>query len=163
MIQATGIGILSEVPAHDLRTPALYLRRPALYYRTPALASELITSTARDSFPETVRVLRDLLPLHVTPDLPVFTTTEGQPIEPKTFSDHWYDCLRALGLRVRGLYCTKDTYVSHALQKVGSIEWVEQQTGVAYARSSTMRVAPEPGSRGAATVRGCDRGRGGRN
>ena len=78
-------------------------------------------------------MLRDLLPLHVTPDTPVFTTTEGQPIEPKTFSDHWYDCLRALGLRVRGLYCTKDTYVSHALQKVGSIEWVEQQTGVAYA------------------------------
>lgn len=33
---------------------------------------------------------------------------------------------------MRGLYCTKDTYVSHALQTVGSVEWVEKQTGVAY-------------------------------
>ena len=39
----------------------------------------------------------------VMPDTPVFTTTAGKPIEPKTFSEHWYACLRALGLRVRGL------------------------------------------------------------
>lgn len=39
-------------------------------------------------FPVRSRVLRDLLPPHVTAETPVFTTTEGQPIEPKTFSDH---------------------------------------------------------------------------
>ena len=54
-------------------------------------------------------------------------------IEPKTFSEHWYKCLRALGLRVRGLYCIKGTSTSHALRTVGSVEWVETQTGVAYA------------------------------
>jgi hypothetical protein len=42
----------------------------------------------------------------VTPERPVFTATEGEPIEPKTFSEHWYKCLRAPGLRVRGLYST---------------------------------------------------------
>ncbi len=30
------------------------------------------------------------------------------------------------------LYCTKDTYVSHVLQTVGSVEPVEKQTAVAY-------------------------------
>jgi integrase len=116
----------------DLAEGALYVRRS--YHRYGYHPPKTRSARRRvELFSETVHVLRDLLPLHVTPDLPVFTTTAGQPIEPKTFSDHWYDCLRSLGLRVRGLYCTKDTYVSHALQKVGSIEWVEQQTGVAYA------------------------------
>lgn len=45
----------------------------------------------------------------------------------------WYDCLRALGLRVRGLYCTKDTYVTRALQTVRDPRWVEKQTGVGLA------------------------------
>ena len=35
--------------------------------------------------PETVRVLRALQPLHLTPEMPVFTTTTGAPIEPKPF------------------------------------------------------------------------------
>jgi hypothetical protein len=49
-----------------------------------------------------------LQPLHVGPDKPV-TNTWGAPTEPKTFSRHWYDCLRALGIRQRGLYCSKGT------------------------------------------------------
>lgn len=110
----------------------LYVRRSYHLYRYQAPK----TSSARrtvELFQETVQVLRAILPLHVTPETPVFTTTDGRPIEPKTFSEHWYRCLRALNIRTRGLYCTKDTYVSHALQKVGSVGWVEQQTGVAYA------------------------------
>jgi hypothetical protein len=62
-----------------------------------------------------------------------FTTTTGAPIEPKTFSTHWYACLRALGLRQRGLYCTKDTFVTTALEAGVRIAWLEQQTGVNYA------------------------------
>ncbi|MBI3767601.1 MAG: hypothetical protein HY271_03780 [Deltaproteobacteria bacterium] len=62
-----------------------------------------------------------------------FTSTTGAPIEPKAFSEHWYDCLRALGLRVRGLYCTNDTYVSLALQTVRDPWWVEKETGVTLA------------------------------
>jgi hypothetical protein len=67
-------------------------------------------------FPETVRLLRELQPLQVTPGQPVFTTTTGTPIEPKTFSAHWYGCLRALGIRQHGLYATKDTFVRTALE-----------------------------------------------
>jgi hypothetical protein len=85
-------------------------------------------------FPETIRVLRALAPLHVTPEMPVFTTTEGRLIEPKAFaSRHWYRCLRALGFRVRGIYSTNDTFVTTALQAGVKVAWLEAQTGVAYA------------------------------
>jgi integrase len=83
--------------------------------------------------PETVRVIRAAVPLHVEPTRPLFTTTDGRPIEPKTFSEHWYRCLRALGIRVRGLYCTKNTFVTTALQAGVRIAWLEAQTGVSYA------------------------------
>jgi hypothetical protein len=63
----------------------------------------------------------------------VFTATTGSPIERKVFSAHWYRCLRALGLRVRGIYCTKDTFVSAALTLGAKVAWLEQQTGVSYA------------------------------
>jgi hypothetical protein len=72
--------------------------------------------------------------LHVIPHLPVFTTTEGRPIEPKAFASlYWYRCLRALGFRVRGIYATKDTFVTTALQTNVKVAWLEAQTGVAYA------------------------------
>jgi hypothetical protein len=65
--------------------------------------------------------------------MPVFTTTTSTPIELKAFSRHWYDCLRTFGIRQRGLYCTKDTFVTTALNAGVKIAWLEQQTGVAYA------------------------------
>jgi hypothetical protein len=40
-------------------------------------------------------------------------------------------------VRVRGLYCTKDTYVTTALRTVGDPQWVEKQTGVAL---STLKI-----------------------
>jgi hypothetical protein len=77
--------------------------------------------------------LTALQPLHVRPEQPVFVTTRGTPIEPKTFSAHWHDGLRACGIRQRGLYTTKDTNVTTALSDVGvTPAWIEQQTGVAY-------------------------------
>jgi hypothetical protein len=36
-------------------------------------------------------------------------------VDPHSFTAHWYRCLRALGIRVRGLYATKDTFVSLAM------------------------------------------------
>jgi hypothetical protein len=64
----------------------------------------------------------------------VFTTTEGRPIEPKAFaSRYWYRCLRALGIRVRGIYATKDTFVTTARQANVRVARLEAQTGVAYA------------------------------
>jgi len=81
-----------------------------------------------------VQVLRAIQPLRAEPNDYVFTTTEGKPIEPKAFaSRYWYRCLRALGIRVRGIYCTKDTFVSSALKLGLKVAWLEQQTGVNYA------------------------------
>ena len=65
----------------------------------------------------------------------MFVNTEGKPIEPKHFLvEHWYPCLRALGLRQRGLYCCKDTFVTLALatKRQDVVLWVVEQTGVAY-------------------------------
>ncbi len=73
---------------------------------------------------------RDALPLHLEPTRPLFTTTDGRPIEPKTFAAHWYRCLRSLSIRVRGLYCTKDTFVSLAMTAGAPVAWLEAQTGV---------------------------------
>jgi hypothetical protein len=83
-------------------------------------------------FPETIRLLRALQPLHVEPATPVFPNTRGAPIEPNSLLPHWYAAQRALGLRVRGLYSTKDTFVTTALDAGVKIAWLETQTGVNY-------------------------------
>jgi integrase len=83
-------------------------------------------------FPEVVNVLRDLQPLHVTPEMPVFTNLHGNPVEPNSLLPHWYRCQRSLGIRQRGLYCMKDTFVTTALGVGVKIPWLEQQTGVRY-------------------------------
>jgi len=84
-------------------------------------------------FPETVGLLRQLQPLRVEPTAPVFAHTRGGPIEPNALLPHWYAAQRACGIRVRGLYSTKDTFVSTALELGATNAWLEQQTGVAYA------------------------------
>lgn len=50
----------------------------------------------------------------------------------RAFLPHWYACLRALGIRVRGIYACKDTYISTVLAWK-PIPWIEEQTGVVYA------------------------------
>jgi integrase len=63
--------------------------------------------------PETVRVLSEIQPLRAAPETPVFLNTNGKQIEPRSFlTTHWYACLRALRIRVRGIYSCKDSYIS---------------------------------------------------
>ena len=81
---------------------------------------------------ETVRLLEQIKPARVTPDAPVFINTNGGPVEPNSFLKPWYTCLRALGIRQRGLYAMKDTYISTALTAGVNIAWLEAQTGVRY-------------------------------
>jgi integrase len=121
-----------EVQDFDVTGGRLHVRQSRHLYEVDEPKTR---SAARwiELHPETTRILRDALPLHVTPDRPLFITTDGRPIEPKTFSEHWYKCLRALGIRQRGLYCTKDTFVTTALQAGVRIAWLEAQTGVNYA------------------------------
>lgn len=83
--------------------------------------------------PETVRQLQVIQPLHVEPKSPVFVNTEGKPIVLQTFATwHWNPCLRALGIRTRGIYSCKDTFVSLALTRGVNISWLVGQTGVSY-------------------------------
>ncbi|MDG2307220.1 MAG: tyrosine-type recombinase/integrase [Candidatus Binatia bacterium] len=81
--------------------------------------------------PSTVELLREMQPLHVPPETPVFLNTRGRQINQDSFSEHWDNALRALGLRHRGLYQTKHTYVSLALLASVPIKRLEAQTGVA--------------------------------
>jgi integrase len=117
----------------DLERARLHVQRSRYLY------AEAPTKTAAaeryvELFPSTVEVLHALQPLHIVPTTPVFTTTEGDHIEPKSFSIwHWHRALRSLGIRPRGIYCCKDTFVTTALQAGVRIAWLEQQTGVSYA------------------------------
>src|SRR5262249_3219217 len=99
----------------DLDEEVSYIRRSRHLYEYGEPNTKQAIRTI-DLPPETVRLLRALQPLHATHMTPVFTTTTGEPIEPRTFAGHWYACLRTLGIRQRGLYCTKDTCVTTALQ-----------------------------------------------
>lgn len=80
--------------------------------------------------PELAGLLEQLRPLVPHESDTLFSNTNGKPIEPKSFA-HWYRCLRALKIRVRGAYAMKDTFVSIALMAGSDTQWLEQQTGVA--------------------------------
>ena len=58
---------------------------------------------------------------------------EGRPIEPDVITKHWHCALRALKIRQRGIYATKDTFVTLTLVdgRDDTISWLVQQTGVA--------------------------------
>src|SRR5262245_7677422 len=74
------------------------------------------------------------------------------PIEPNSLLPHWYAAQRALALRVRGLYSTKDTFVTLALgQPEVTPAWLETQTGVAYAtlRRHSVKAMATEGARAA--------------
>ena len=116
----------------DLDRGRLHVRRSRHLWEYGAPKTEGARRTV-ELFPEVVRLLKMIQPLRVTPEMPVFTNTVGQPIEPNSLLPHWYACQRALGIRVRGLYSTKDTFVTTALIAGVKIAWLEQQTGVAYA------------------------------
>ena len=115
----------------DLAAGVLHVRRSRHMWEDNRPKTRSARRTV-ELFPETVRLLQALRPLHVTPDTPVFTNLNGNPIEPNSFLAPWYRCLRALGLRQRGLYCTKDTFVTTALHAGAKPAWLEQQTGVRY-------------------------------
>src|SRR5262249_4304344 len=84
--------------------------------------------------PETTAGLHQMMPLRGEPYMPGFTDVDARAGGPHSFTEHWYRCLRALGIRVRGLYATKDTtFVSLAMTCNANPAWLEQQTGVAWA------------------------------
>jgi integrase len=126
--EATG----SQDGDYDLQAGRLYIRRS----RHLGEVNRPKTRSARrtvELFPTTVQLLAAIRPLHVTPESPMFLNIAGRPLDQQAFTNsHWYDCLRSLDIRQRGLYCTKDTFVTTALLAGVKPAWLEQQTGVSY-------------------------------
>jgi integrase len=129
----------------DLDRGVLHIRRSRHLGENSATKTPQAQRTI-ELLPETVRVLRAIQPLRVEETTPVLLNTWGQPIEPRAFLSHWYACLRALGIRMRGLYATKDTYISTVLP-LKAIPWIEEQTGVRYEtlRRHYGKWLPRPG------------------
>jgi hypothetical protein len=60
----------------------------------------------------------------------VFKNTLDEPIDQRSFYKIFCSAQRAIGIRIRDLYATKDTYVSRTLTRAVNLEWLSDQTGV---------------------------------
>jgi len=94
-------------------------------------AARVVRLTARN-----VEVLKQVIELRAQPDDYVFKNSLGRPIDQRSFYKIFCATQRALGIRLRDLYATKDTYVSVALTKGVNLTWLSEQTGV---MESTLR------------------------
>ncbi len=81
--------------------------------------------------PDVVAVLGEMAtPLHVAPDAFLFTTQHGTPIEEERFVDaHWNRALQATGIRPRGFYTTRHTFISAALTDGCNLKWLADYCG----------------------------------
>jgi integrase len=77
-----------------------------------------------------VEILRQLIELRAEPDDYVFKNSLGNPIDQRSFYKIFCGAQRTLGIRLRDLYATKDTYVSVALTNGVNLTWLSEQTGV---------------------------------
>lgn len=104
------------------------------HLRQEAKTKTIAARRTIELLPGVVTYLKAIQPLKARPTDHVFTNLRGEPIEPGAFSEHWYDCLRALGIRQRGLYQTKHTFCTLTLSKGGlaRVRWLEGQTGEPY-------------------------------
>lgn len=113
----------------DLANARAHVRRS---YVSGALGAPKTKSSRRTVMlpPEVVEVLRQMQPLNVAPDDPVFVNRDGVRIVRKHFSPTWNGCLRAAGVRQRGLYSCKDTAITLARLALCSWAFLEAQSGV---------------------------------
>jgi integrase len=91
-----------------------------------AAAARVVRLTQRN-----VEALRQLVELRSEPADYIFKNTMGEPIDQTSFYKLFCAAQRVLGIRLRDLYATKDTYVSNALTRGVNLSWLSEQTGVA--------------------------------
>jgi integrase len=91
-----------------------------------AAAARVVRLTSRN-----IEVLQPLIELRAEPGDYLFKNTLGEPIDQRSFYKLFCSAQRALGIRLRDLYATKDTYVSTALTRGVNLAWLSEQTGVA--------------------------------
>ncbi len=113
----------------DLANARAHVRRS---YNSGALGKPKTQSSRRTVMlpPEVVEVLSQIQPLHVSPDDPVFVNRDGLRIDRKHFSPTWNGCLRAAGVRLRGIYACKDTCITLGRLAGASWAYLETQSGV---------------------------------
>ena len=104
--------------------------------RSRSLGAEAAPKTAAAArvvrlTPRNIQALGRLIEPRAEPDDYVFKNTLGEPIDQRSFYNLFRSAQRALGLRLRDLYATKDTYVSTALTRNVNLAWLSEQTGVA--------------------------------
>ena len=80
--------------------------------------------------PRNVELLRHLIELRAEPADHVFKNTLRDPIDQRSFYRIFCSAQRAIGIRIRELYATKDTCVSTALTRGVNLAWLSEQTGV---------------------------------
>jgi integrase len=81
--------------------------------------------------PTTTKILEPLVSLRANPDDFLFHAPEGGAIDQAKLNRNFCDAQRVLGIRIRALYSTKDTFCSLYLSRGGRLEWLAEQTGVA--------------------------------
>jgi integrase len=119
-----------RVKSVDLAAGTLFVER------SRSLRAEAAPKTAAAArvvrlTPRNVQVLHELIELRAEPSDYVFKNTLGEPIDQRSFYKLFCSAQIALGIRMRDLYATKDTYVSTALTRGVNLAWLSEQTGVA--------------------------------
>jgi len=85
-----------------------------------------------DLAPSVVEALRAAQPLRPLPAAHVFTRRDNDPLEQKLFGQtDWLTALRALELRVRGLYSARHTFLSLAVSQPAGprLKWLAEYCG----------------------------------
>jgi integrase len=121
-----------RVKSLDLKTGVLFVERSRSYRSEAAPKTASAVRVVRLT-PTNVEVLRNVIDLRAEPDTYVFRNSFGDPIDQKSFYKTFCKAQQAVGIRLRDLYATKDTYVSTALTKGVNLTWLSEQTGVAEA------------------------------
>src|SRR5262249_10745576 len=132
---------LSDLPPRDRRNPGEDGTLPGSSAATPSPRSISSCATARPCAAARARRRRgrgdrrddagicpSALPPVCPARLPARRRSVRGPLDPNAFLPHRYAAQRACGIRVRGLYSTKDTFVTTALDAGVTIAWLEQQT-----------------------------------
>jgi integrase len=120
----------------DLRKGVAYVRASYSYRAVCAPKTRKANRTI-ELHPQMVTLLRALRPLRPEPGQLVFPNKDGNRITAKGFHATWTRCLQDCRIPHRGIYCLKDTFVTHTLataEASGEVErltaWLVRQTGV---------------------------------
>ena len=119
-----------RIKSLDLASGVLFVERSRSYRSEAApktAAAARIVRLTRSN----IDVLKQIIDLSSEQNDYVFKNSLGDPIDQKSFYKTFCAGQRTLGLRLRDLYATKDTYVSVALTHGVNLTWLSEQTGVA--------------------------------